>query len=68
MDVPKGVPIKPPRVLFISLWRLLIFGIIKTSHYFKQWSLGSNFVKDRFCCKTYLEENALPKRPSKHPR
>jgi hypothetical protein len=40
---------KPPRVLSISLslWRLLIFGIIKASHYFQQWSLSSNFVKDK---------------------
>jgi hypothetical protein len=36
MDVPKGAAMKPPRALFISLWRLLIFGIIKTSHYFQQ--------------------------------
>jgi hypothetical protein len=39
MDVPKGVPMKPPRVLFISLWRLLIFGIIKTGGVF-QFCLG----------------------------
>jgi len=45
MDVPKGVPMKPPKVLFISLWRLLIFGIIKTTHYFQQRSLSSNFIK-----------------------
>jgi hypothetical protein len=31
MDVPKGAAMKPPRVLFIPLWRLLIFGRIKTS-------------------------------------
>jgi hypothetical protein len=47
MHVPKGVAMKPPRVLFISLWRLSIFGIIKTNHYFQQWSFGSNFVKDK---------------------
>ena len=47
MDVPKGVAMKPPRVLFISLWGLLIFGVIKTSHHLHQWSLSSNFVKDK---------------------
>ena len=47
MDVPKGVVMKPPRVSFISIWRLLIFGIIKTSHSFQQWSLSSNFAKDK---------------------
>jgi hypothetical protein len=47
MDVPKGVAVMPPRALFISLWRLLTFGIIRTSHYFQQWSLSSNFVKDK---------------------
>jgi hypothetical protein len=26
MDVPKGAVMKPPRALFIFLWRLLIFG------------------------------------------
>jgi len=47
MDVPKGIAMKPPRVLFIPLWRLLFFGILKTSHYFQQWSLSSNFGKDK---------------------
>jgi hypothetical protein len=47
MDVPKGVAMKPPRELLISLWRLLIFGIITTSHYFQQRSLSSNFAKDK---------------------
>jgi hypothetical protein len=47
MDLPKGAAMKPPRVSFISLWRLLIFGIIKTSAYFQQWSLSSNFAKDK---------------------
>jgi hypothetical protein len=35
MDVPKGAAMKPPRVLFIPLWRLLIFGIMKIRHYFQ---------------------------------
>jgi hypothetical protein len=47
MDVPKGIAMKPPRALFIFLWRLLFFGILKTSHYFQQWSLSSNFAKDK---------------------
>jgi len=38
---------KPPWALFISLWRLLIVGRIKTRPYFQQWSLSSNFVKDK---------------------
>jgi hypothetical protein len=29
MDVPKGVAMKPPRALFISLWRLFNFWITK---------------------------------------
>jgi hypothetical protein len=47
MDVPRGITMKPPRESFISLWRLLIFGIMKTSHYFQQWSSISNFAKDK---------------------
>jgi hypothetical protein len=47
MGIPEGAVTKPPRVLFISLWRLLIFGIVKTSHYLQQWSLVSNFIKDK---------------------
>ena len=31
MDVPEGKVTKPPRVLFISLWRLLLFGITRKS-------------------------------------
>jgi len=54
MDVPKGIAMKPPRVSFISLWGLFIFGMIKTSHYFQQWSLGSNFAKDKDLNLDYL--------------
>jgi len=54
MGVPKGAAMKPPRVLFISLWRLFIFGMIKTSHYFQQWFLSANFVKDKDLNPDYL--------------
>ena len=34
MDVPKGVPMKPPTALFIAHWRLLIFDeIVKSQEY-----------------------------------
>jgi hypothetical protein len=46
-DVPKGVAMKHPRALFIPLWRLSIFGITETSHYFQQWALSSDFAKDK---------------------
>jgi hypothetical protein len=29
MDIPEGAAMKPPTVLFISHWRLLLFGRIK---------------------------------------
>jgi hypothetical protein len=47
MDIREGTVIKPPKVLFIHLWRFFIFGIMKTSDLFQQWFYGSSMVKDK---------------------
>jgi hypothetical protein len=47
MDIPEGTCIKPPMVLLIHHWGLLIFGIMKTSDLFQQWFYASSIVKDK---------------------